>query len=434
MNLLEKLQELVDELNTTNSRKDKIEILKKYPHLQKILFYIYNPYKKFRITSKNCIKLKSKLSNQILQNKSNIVDWNDDKLFAVLDSLVDGSLSGHSAIKTINSLVDSYPIYQELIYRIVDKDIKCRIGSKDINKAFTDLIPEFEVALADKYQDKNIKLVNEDWFISRKLDGVRCLAILDGKVTLYSRQGNEFKTLQKIAELLEPYNARNIVLDGAICVIHDDGADDFKGVLQEITRKDHTMENPTYLVFDFLTLEEFNSKTSKTVFYDRLVKAEDFIDEIDNDRIKLLEQVTYSSEKFKEMEDEVAKLGWEGLIVRKKCEYKGKRSKDILKVKTFFDEEFEVKSVWMSTKQCIREGKNVEIPTIGAAIIEYKGNPVGVGSGWTEAERIYYHDNPNELIGKIITVRYKQETKDENGKPSLQFPVIKVVHGKERIT
>ena len=45
---------------------------------------------------------------------------------------------------------------------------------------------------------------NEDWYVSQKLDGVRCLAInIDGDIKFYSRQGNEFETLDNLkADLL----------------------------------------------------------------------------------------------------------------------------------------------------------------------------------------------------------------------------------------
>jgi len=448
MNLLDDLQVLVDDLNTTNSRNDKIEIVKKYPHLQAIINYIYDPYKKFNVTSKTCLKFRSKPKKASPLGKfmkkptqSTMLPQvvNDVDFFEMLDTLVSGHLSGHSALSAINDVVKSFPEHEELIYRIIDKDIKCRIGSKDINKAFPKLIPQFEVALADHYKDKNIKLVDDTWFMSRKLDGVRCVAVLDGKVTLYSRQGNEFSTLQKIVDLLIPIKDTNIVLDGEICVIKEDDSDDFKGVMKEITRKNHEMSNPIYLVFDCLTLADFNSLSSKMVFSERIEAAGRVVEEIDNDRIQLLEQIPFEAELFEKMRLEADEIGWEGLILRKNCDYKGKRSKDILKVKTFFDAEFTISSLEMSTKQVIREGKNITVPTLGSAIIDIikddvKVSECGVGSGWTESERIYYHANPEELLGKVITVRYKQESCDENGKPSLQFPVIKVVHGKERIT
>ena len=53
----------------------------------------------------------------------------------------------------------------------------------------------------------------------------------------------------------------------------------------------------------------------------------------------------------------------------------------------------------------------------------YKGNTVGV-SGWKEEDKIYYYQNPQELIGKIIEIKFKEVTVDKNGVESLQFPNV----------
>jgi len=66
--------------------------------------------------------------------------------------------------------------------------------------------------------------------------------------------------------------------------------------------------------------------------------------------------------------------------------------------------------------------------------ILHKGHPVGVGSGFSLAERKYYHKHPDQLVGKTITVCYFEESCDENGIPSLRFPTIKTIHGNERTT
>ena len=43
-------------------------------------------------------------------------------------------------------------------------------------------------------------------------------------------------------------------------------------------------------------------------------------------------------------------------------------------------------------------------------------------SGFTEELRDYYWNNPDEIIGKIVTVKYKEETTNKNGGTSIQFP------------
>ena len=41
--------------------------------------------------------------------------------------------------------------------------------------------------------------------------------------------------------------------------VDDNGDEDFQSVIKEIRRKDHTIKNPKFKVFDILTLDEFDS-------------------------------------------------------------------------------------------------------------------------------------------------------------------------------
>ena len=64
--------------------------------------------------------------------------------------------------------------------------------------------------------------------------------------------------------------------------------------------------------------------------------------------------------------------------------------------------------------------------------IMHKGYSVAVGSGFTQEQRIKYYNNPEDIIGKTITVQYFEETKNQEGGISLRFPTVKIVHGEKR--
>jgi len=191
---MEELQQFVNQMRATSSSLDKVEILKKQSDfIKKVLEYTYNPYKQYNVTSKTCKK------------KSDLCDPNKihDTIFDLLDDLTNRKYTGHDAIAMINSFALQNEGYEDLIYSVIDKDLKTRTGAKVINKAFPNLIPEFNVALAQTYEPKLASFgegYDETWYASRKLDGVRCLAVTDteGKCTLYSRMGKEFTTLNKI--------------------------------------------------------------------------------------------------------------------------------------------------------------------------------------------------------------------------------------------
>ena len=72
--------------------------------------------------------------------------------------------------------------------------------------------------------------------------------------------------------------------------------------------------------------------------------------------------------------------------------------------------------------------QEVTIQTMTNVLIEHKGNTVSVGSGFSLDERNHYYNNPNDIVGKEITVQYFEESKDKTGKVSLRFPVCKAVY------
>ena len=44
------------------------------------------------------------------------------------------------------------------------------------------------------------------------------------------------------------------IFDGEICMVDENNKEDFQGIIKQIRRKDHTIENPKFLVFDCLQL------------------------------------------------------------------------------------------------------------------------------------------------------------------------------------
>ena len=425
---LKRIQEFVDKLKSTNSTNDKIEIIKGYNDdymIKQVLKYTYSPFKQFHLTSATVKK------NKKLESKEG---YND--LFYLLDALTKRTITGHEAIQSLKGYIQYMDEWQQdLVFCILDKNLKTRTGADLINKAIPKCVPTFKVALANSYdkQKGKVNFNTQTWFASHKLDGVRCLAIVDenGKCNFYSRQGKTFDTLDTLRKEIESLDLYNMVFDGEVCVVDENGSEDFQGIMKEIKRKDHTIQNPKYKIFDYLMLEEFDNQESERNLSDRLTcfnmiynfkgKHLKCIDVLEQWRVK-------SEEHFQELAELATKNNWEGLILRKDSEYKGKRSNDLLKVKKFFDEEYVVKSIETSTHRIIVNGLEVEEEMLSNVIIEHKGCDVGVGSGFDQEERRKYFANPELIIGKTITVQYFEETLNQDGCHSLRFPVVKHVY------
>jgi DNA ligase-1 len=313
---------------------------------------------------------------------------------------------------------------------MIDRNLKTRSTASMINKVKPGLIPTFDVALAKAFDEKTQKKVdwNDCWFVSRKLDGVRCLTVIDenGEPKFFSRQGKEFLTLDNLKTDIKALGLKNTVLDGEVCIVDENGDEDFAGIIKEIKRKDHVIKTPFYWMFDMLTMEEFSSKKSKSVFAERIANLQRISKE--SKFIGVLDQWIGSDKVFSEMMAESKAGGWEGLMLRKNETYKGKRSTDILKVKQMFDEEYIVVDLENDVHRVIVDGSEVEEEMLKNVIIEHKGNRVHVGSGFSHEQRRHYFANPNEILGKQITVQYFEESQSKSGEYSLRFPVIKAVY------
>lgn len=251
-----------------------------------------------------------------------------------------------------------------------------------------------------------------------------------GEPRFFSRAGKEFDTLGKIAEQLKKYGLRKIVLDGEICMVDENGNEDFQSIIKEIKRKDHTIQTSKFLVFDILHQDEFDSCTSERIFSERQSELSLFFSQYSFDGfIGQVEQtLIQGDEDLQTRMDYATQHGWEGLMLRKDAPYQGKRSSDIMKVKKFHDAEYVVLSTEIAVNRVIVEGREVEEEMMRNIVIEHKGNRVQVGSGFTQEQKRYYYEHPEEIIGKTVTVQYFETTKNDRGEESLRFPVIKAIY------
>lgn len=416
-------------MNSSNSTNHKVEILKKYADdefVKKALHYTYTPYKQYNITSAN---LKKRADLCAPENKY-------DDLFQLLDDLSDRAITGHAALAVVNAFVKSLPDdHREIFYSIIDRNIETRATTTLINKVIPGLIPTFDVALAhDASKVKGIDLLDGEWLVSRKLDGIRCLCIIgeNSDVKFFSRNGKEFETLEVLKQEVIRLDLRNCVLDGEVCISNLTGEDDFQGILKQIQRKDHTIPNPKYWVFDILTLDEFSSGVGKHSLTERLGRIES--KKISHSKIiSILPQIRISNEEtLVSLKTESKDANWEGLIARRDVGYEGTRTKNMLKLKEFYDAEYIAVDTIMGPQRIVENGQERTEEVLSAVIINHMGNAVNVGSGFTLAERREYYKHPEKIIGKTITVQYFEETLDQDGNHSLRFPVFKWNHGESR--
>lgn len=424
---LQALQNYVDEMKATSSGNEKQIIIEKYlqnEFVTKALIYENSPFMQFNVTSTSILK------NPTLSNNS-ILDFG---LFDLLDNLSQRNVTGHNAIGAVNSFVNVYPEYKELILNLIDKDLKTRAGASLINKVKPNHIPEFDVALAQKYEPEFCDFKNETWYASRKLDGCRCIVVVNehGVATAWSRQGKQFETLDKVLADIEQLGFVNTVFDGEICIVDALGNENFSDIMKEIRRKDHTIQNPKYIMFDMLTLDEFNTKTSTRLLHERLTALKNIDVNKFNTLDILSQEIVYDIDVFNSWQDGAATNHWEGFMLRKNHEYEGKRSKNLLKVKQFHDAEYVVKSIEVGPFRIIEDGKEHEEIVLSNVVIEHKGYDVSVGSGFSLEQRREFYKDPRKIMGAEITVQFFEETTNKQGGISLRFPTVKCIYNEKR--
>lgn len=444
-----KIEEILTAISRTSSKTEKERLFRELPStrqaviLRQIYKDTYDPDRKYRATSSQVLK---KFPPKPLPEGEvpETLDDGYDRFHGLLDMLADGTLSGHQALRNLSAVLTGYsPETQQWLCRILDKDLKIGLSNTFAKNEGT--IKKLPVALAtDINEVKAVDILDGNWFISRKLDGCRCLTLINchegnTQVQCISRQGKEFETLDRVSDAI-----RSIwswegawVLDGEICLLSEDGSESFKGIMKEVRRKNHTIENPAYMIFDILTYEEFLGLScgEHRILSERYKMLEDLrCDHIEKDPeasriLRPLEQKHLMTQADLDEMLEKARVGkWEGLIARKNILYEGKRSKNMLKIKDFKDAEYVVEGIEDGDMTFNSVMGSETFRGVTRLIIRHKGNTVGVGSGMSKAQRQRWLAHPEEIIGKTITVKYFEETEDKDGRPSLRFPTLKYVY------
>ena len=424
MNSLASLYGFYTEMKSTTKRNEKLAILEKWKDNQVVidyLFVLYDPMLTFGVTADSVLSYNGETHEPIT-------------LLWLLSMLSIRKYTGNEALSYCKGFLKSAPQeYRQLVLYVFNKDLKLGIDTKTVNKVIPGLIDTFDVALAFDIQKSPTylkRVESEKYLITRKLDGVRCIAIVkNGDIKFFSRLGHEYTSLSKLRNVLKDTLPKywEGVFDGELCVIDNDGKENFKLAVSAVKHKEDQMEHPHYKVFDCLELDEFYGRKESPIYSVRLARANKLLLQCPETAFtSVLRAVEYTPYNFYRAEAIVAQRGYEGLILRSDTPYRSGRTSDLLKVKKFMDAEYQIED-FKSTKKLMKglSGTMEAVECLGAVVIRHKGNPVEVGSGFSDAQRIDMWRNQDKYIGKIITVKYFEESQDAHGTVSLRFPIFK---------
>ena len=420
MHTLNDIVKIVKELESTNSSKAKQHILRKNAEnelLKKILVYTYDTNLQYGIKQKTIDKM---VFNTIEKDK-----WNTN-VWKMLDELANSNINNTLVWEVEKLLCYFDDKVRDLLIKVLLKDLRCNISVKTINVAIPGLIHQHQVMLASKFEGKIKGKVS----MSLKMDGIRNSALIEkGRIKHISRQGKEVTGLEEINKALREFDLDGYFIDGEIIRRNVDNIpsdDNFRLTTKIVNSKSFYKEGLEFVVFDIVPIEDYYIGKSVMTYEERLRLMEELIGK-GNEFIRLVTKygITDNVEEIYEKLHEVTSNGDEGLMLNTLTGVYsfGKRPKDILKVK----------KMQTCDIRCLRveEGTGKYKGKLGKIICNYKGYELGVGSGFTDEERDFFWNNPNEIVGRIVETQYFEESKNEKGELSVRFPVFKYVREKD---
>lgn len=408
---------IIRDIQNCSSTKAKQHIVKSNANnetFKKILMYAYNDMQ-YGVKKTTISKMEFNPDADYL--------WNN--IWSMFEDLAKSNINNDLVLKISNTIgYFANENVRDLLIRVLLKDLKIGMNVKSINKAINGLIPMFDVMKASSYDDKNSVGFNKKaskcgYMMMIKENGIRGEIIKEnGHIVVKSRQN---KIVEGFDELDKAFQNMpdGYLYEGEILKVGEfnTSKEQFKET-DKIYSIKGKKRNLMIKLFDLIPLDKFNEGEWGVKAIERKKMLKEFVDKNNHPLVQfadIIYQGTDISVIQKKLE-EVSKDGYkEGLMVMlNDGKYEAKRTKLILKCKLFNTIDLRVVG--------IKESK--EKPgTMGSAIVMYKGNTVGV-SGWKEEDKIYYYQNPQELIGKIIEIKFKEVTVDKNGVESLQFPNV----------
>lgn len=415
---MKEVKRIFEELQSTNSVKDKKQILEKYKNNQlmhDVLRFLLND---FIVTG-----ISSKKMNKKLDTDGLIINLDIRELLSYLKN---NNTGRDENIATVQKYIENTDgDLKELIKGVACKNLKLGLTAKTYNKAFPDnKIPVFDVMLAKKYEDHEQK-VKGNFVITTKLDGNRMIIVKENNdVKCFSRKGQIYQGLRDIENDIRKLPLDNIVFDGEVLLDNVnklDSKDLFRATQKLVRAKKENKKGLVFHIFDVLSLEEFQNGKSKGNTITRKAKLSDLFKEYNFNHCKEVEPLYIGSDKS-QIE---TWLNWaldsnlEGVMINLDSPYVCKRTDQLLKVKVMNSCDLKIVG--------FEEGTGKYKGKLGRVNVQYRDNIVGVGSGFSDVDRDEIWNNQEKYLGKIMEVQFFEETQNQDGSLSLRFPVYKGV-------
>lgn len=318
-------------------------------------------------------------------------------------------------------LLTCNPDEQRLYIELLSKTLRLGVTAKTVNKEIPGLIPVWEVQQAFPIDSHPIPEGTEFW-LTQKLNGTRA-TFHQGR--LRARSGAEYKGLDHITNEINFVALAGFVLDGELTLREKGDLSDneaFREATGIINSENVDKTTICYTIFDIIPSENFDKSQDSITYSIRRIILDELDKSLKKDNaqnVSVLPVLYHGTDQnqIPTLLDKMVEEDKEGLMVNLDVPYKRKRHSGILKVKRFYTMDLPI-------IRCV-EGTGRLEGMLGAMVVDFKGNEVGVGTGFSDEQRVSFWNDRDNLVGKLCEIKYKEVSSDKKtGEESLQFPVF----------
>ena len=357
------------------------------------------------------------------------VNLNLKDAFPYLYHLCNRLVTGNAAIEKLTQVLEMVSADDaKVLERIIKKDLMCGVSISTANAVWAGLIREYPVMLCSGYEQKLVDKIKFPAYAQLKMDGMRFNAIVkDGAVEYRSRNGKEINLLGYLDDqFLKMADGGDYVYDGELMVMFD-GDSQFadrqtgNGILNKankgtISDKEASQVHAT--VWDMIPYVFFCESYSDTPYSTRFAKLAKMVEKIGSKDKKVwlvTSNIVNTLEEATEIFEGYLAQGLEGIILKDGSGvWEDRRAKHQIKFKGELECDLKIVGT---------EPHKKKPDWLGAIICESADGiiKVNVGSGFNDEHRKTYGD---ELIGKIVAVKYNARITNKQGEESLFLPIF----------
>ena len=347
------------------------------------------------------------------------------RLFPLASRMVTGNAAIDHLAETLSSL---FPDDAKVIERIIAKDLKCGVSIATANAVWPDLIMDYPCMLCSQYEEKLVNKIKWPAFVQMKMDGMRFNAIVrNGVVEFRSRNGKELNLLGELEqEFLALAKDVDCVFDGELMVMMP-GDHQFvdrqtgNGILNKankgtISVKESKMVHAS--LWDVIPYEDFVKGVCDVPYHTRWETVSALVSEQPARDKRIWTVYTVEVDTIDAANEEFQRLlaeGFEGIILKdRNGKWEDKRTKSQIKFKGELECDLKIVGIQPGTGKY--EGM------LGAILCESADGviKVSVGSGFNDGQR----NQGDELVGKIVAVKYNARITNKEGDQSLFLPIF----------